>query len=183
MTLLKHVFLLLVTIAVANAEFCDMIKPDLPDSCNCTEGSTSLNMSCTVDMLDVDTLGFSANLAPCGKPASLTLRVTEADEGIDWSTQYDSGESGEVPVPDLSIDVPIFGSAGVYAVYEIDGDASALGIALGLDACGTVLGITKCGSSVTSELPIILLNNTYKFEKKKKIIINIIIIITKTKKS
>ena len=157
--------LLLATVAVANAEFCDVIKPDLPQGCNCTEGaSMDLNMSCAVDMLDVDLIGFSVNLAPCASPAALTIRVTEADAGIDWSTQYAAGDSGEVAVPDLSIDIPIVGSAGVYAVYDLEGDASALGLALGLDACMSVLGYQKCGSSLTSELPIILLNSTYKFD-------------------
>lgn len=163
--MLKLMVLMLVTNTVANAAFCDVIKSDLPQGCNCTEGANmDLNMSCAVDMLDVDLIGFSVNLAPCRSPAALTIRVTEADDGIDWSTQYKSGDSGEVAVPDLSINIPIVGSAGVYAVYDLEGDASSLGLALGLDACLSVLGYQKCGSSLTSDLPIILLNSTYKFD-------------------
>ena len=53
---------------------------------------------------------------------------------------------------------------GVNAVFDIEGDLSNLDIKLGLDACGTVVGKSVCGSDLTDDLPIYVLDGSFNFD-------------------
>ena len=123
-----------------------------------------------VDFLDVDEIVFTANLSPCGDPASAQFEVAESDAGIDWSKTYSAGDSEEFPIPGLSVAIPVLGDADVELAVDIEGDASALSMNFGLDACITVLGYSKCGSSLTSELPYYILSGKlFVFREKKQV--------------
>ena len=48
--------------------------------------------------------------------------------------------------------------------YELDGNGNALEIKLGLDACGSVLGVSRCLSyELPADFPINILDATIKF--------------------
>ena len=69
-----------------------------------------------------------------------------------------------MPVPGLSLDVPVLGSAGVNLVARITGSVQELTLSFGLDACGSVLGVETCGADVDPyRLPVMMLNETYAF--------------------
>jgi hypothetical protein len=65
-----------------------------------------------------------------------------------------AGTNTEFPIPGLSVEIPVVGSAGVFAAVKLEGDANQLSVQLGLDACGQIFGETECGSKLTSELPV-----------------------------
>jgi len=83
-------------------------------------------------------------------------------DGTPWSYLVSAGQTGSVPIPGLS-----FGVAGVSLGAELDytlsGNADALSIDLGIDACGSVFGYKKCGSYFTSELPLDILDEKIHF--------------------
>jgi len=75
-----------------------------------------------------------------------------------------AGTDEEFPIPGFSIDIPVIGSAGVFAAVQIDGDLSEFSVQVGLDACvDTIIG-EECGSSLTSDLPLWVLQGTYQFD-------------------
>ena len=92
-------------------------------------------------------------------------QVTEADLGIDYAIEkLTAGEDAYLPVPGLSLDVPVLGSAGVNVVARITGSVGELTLSFGLDACGSVLGVETCGADVDPyRLPVMMLNETYSF--------------------
>ena len=103
------------------------------------------------------------SFAPCAQEAEAEFEVTESDLGIDWTKSYEAGEAEEFPIPGLTVGIPILGTAQVELAVELDGDASALTVSLGLDACIVSYFGTKCGSDLTSELPYYALNEQYDF--------------------
>ena len=125
--------------------------------------SSQFEVSCQVDFLDVDTIGLAGAFAPCNQPAQANFEVTESDLGIDYKKSYEGGESMEFPVPGLTVGIPIVGTAQVQLAVDLEGDASQLTVQLGLDACVTVLGVTECGSDLTSDLPYWALSDSYDF--------------------
>ena len=92
-------------------------------------------------------------------------QVTEADLGIDYAIEkLTAGEDAYLPVPGLSLDVPVLGSAGVNVVARITGSVGELTLSFGLDACGSVLGVETCGADIDPyRLPVMMLNETYSF--------------------
>ena len=107
--------------------------------------------------------GLTGSFAPCAQEAEAEFEVTESDLGIDWTKSYEAGEAEEFPIPGLTVGIPILGTAQVELAVELDGDASALTVSLGLDACIVSYFGTKCGSDLTSELPYYALNEQYDF--------------------
>ena len=143
---------------------CSYIAGDLPQECQCQDGQQGqFQIDCTVDFLDVDTIGFAAAVAPCAQPAEAQFRITESDAGIDWQKTYSAGDTQEFAVPGLTVGIPLVGSAQVELAVGIQGNAQQLQMQLGLDACATVLGYQKCGSDLTSELPYWVLSGSYDF--------------------
>ena len=104
------------------------------------------------------------DVEPCTDPAKISIVVTEADMKINYTiADIVAGTTEVVPIPGLSIPIPLVGDAQVQADITVDGDASMFTIDIGLDACVTVFGFTKCGSDLTSDLPIDVLNTTVSF--------------------
>jgi len=69
----------------ARAGICEIIAPDLPSFCSCTDSSAvGATAECDVNFLHVDTIGLKAVFAPCAMPAHISLEVTEADIGERW---------------------------------------------------------------------------------------------------
>ena len=69
----------------------------------------------------------------------------------------------------LSSDAPICSSinscsAGVYANYNISGDASEVTFDLSIDLCVATFVLTTCASSLgIPDMPVTLINGTYDF--------------------
>ena len=148
------------------ATVCDILNEYLPSECQCTVPSPNgAHVSCSINFLDIDTIGMTADIEPCGNPATIGGEITEADLGINYQWgPYSTGDSGEEPIPGLSVGIPIVGNAQVEAAYDIEGNAGALTIKLGLDACiDSIIG-KECGSDLTSELPIYILQDTFHFD-------------------
>ena len=59
--------------------------------------------------------------------------------------------------------IPVVGDANVMIAADIEGNAGSLAVKIGLDACMTVFGYQKCGSSLTSELPYYVLSDSFDF--------------------
>jgi hypothetical protein len=143
---------------------CDVISGDLPSECQCTEGdSGQFAVACTVDFLDVDTIDFTANFQPCAAEAEVDFEIVEEDAGIDYTKSYTAGEAAEYPIPGLTVGIPVIGDANVMIAADVEGNAGALAVKVGLDACITVLGYQKCGSDLTSDLPYYVLSDSYDF--------------------
>merc|ERR1719345_556598 len=145
-------------------DMCSVIAYDLPSECQCQAGGNGqFEVQCQVDFMDVDEIGLTGSFAPCAQEAEAEFEVTESDLGIDWTKSYEAGEAEEFPIPGLTVGIPILGTAQVELAVELDGDASALTVSLGLDACIVSYFGTKCGSDLTSELPYYALNEQYDF--------------------
>ena len=94
---MKIFFLLLALFASASADtVCSLISGDLPSECTCTDGANyEASVACTVNFVDLDTIGFDLTLQPCAQPASFSGVVTESKLNIDFSF----GHTGEFPCP------------------------------------------------------------------------------------
>jgi hypothetical protein len=91
--------------------------------------------------------------------------LTDHHAGIDYPIDdITFGTDQEFPIPGFSIDIPVVGSAGVFAAVDVSGDVSSFQAKLGLDACiDSIIG-EECGSSLTSELPVYVLQGTFSFD-------------------
>ena len=104
---------------------------------------------------------FQITLLPCLNPASVSLEVTEAYYKIDYLVgNFTAGVNEDIPIPGLSLEIPLVGDVGVNAIVQVDGDASEFDFNLGLDGCMTIEEKTVCGGDLTRYLPIWVLNGT-----------------------
>ena len=102
-----------------------------------------------------------ATILPCINPASVALEVTEAYYKIDYLVgKFSAGVNEDIPIPGLSLDIPLVGEVGVNAIVQVDGDASEFDFNLGLDGCMSIAEKTVCGGDLTSYLPVWILNAT-----------------------
>jgi len=145
---------------------CAYIADVLPSFCTCTDTSTlGASMSCMVDVLGIDTVGVKGDFEPCANPFYMSLDVTEETFGINFPIADLSAGSDElVQIPGLSFGLPGIGSADAYMAIKIDGTVADMSIAIGVDACMTLVGFKTCGSDLTSSLPIYILKNTLHFQ-------------------
>jgi hypothetical protein len=74
-----------------------------------------------------------------------------------------TGTKKTIPIPGLSVAIPIVGSAGVVLDFQLDGNLNDLQVEIGFDACVTTRIGQECGSALTSLLPVWLLNQTLSF--------------------
>ena len=66
-------------------------------------------------------------------------------------------------VAGISLSTP-FGTAGVYANYNISGDASQVTFGLNVDLCVVTFILTTCASTLgVPNMPVTLINGTYDF--------------------
>jgi hypothetical protein len=116
-------------------------------------------------MLDIDTVGFIADLEPCANPAFIDIEITEADAGVDYKlADLKAGTSEDVPIPGLDLVIPLVGSAGVVADIKVSGNADAFQLNLGLDACITSPLGKECGSDlVPTGLPVEIIQGDFSF--------------------
>jgi len=72
--------LLLAASATASKSACDVVRPDLPKECKCSEpGALSFVLECDVvfnDKFFNDTIGIKADVEPCKDPADISLDIT-----------------------------------------------------------------------------------------------------------
>jgi hypothetical protein len=113
----------------------------------------------------LDTVGVVLTIEPCAMPMVFKFEMTEADAGVDYTYQFTSGETEEIPVPDLNVPIPGLGDAGVMMDVKIDGNVDALEIAMGIDACVDTYGYETCASTYDPvDFPIWILYATFNFE-------------------
>ena len=150
---------------VSAVDFCNEISPILPSECSCSSQQYGATVGCAVNFFDVDTIGLTGEFELCHNPASATIKVNDTKFGINHELAgLVAGKAIDFPIPGLSLDIPDIGSVGVNAVFDIEGDLENMDIKLGLDACGKVLGHSVCGSKLTDELPIYILDHTFNFD-------------------
>ena len=137
---------------------CDDI-PLLPDFCQCKDLDDGAQLLCSTTLLRQD-LAFSLRVAPCDSPAQVKFDISI--DGQPWSYTVTAGQTGSVDIPGLSFGVAGV-SAGAVLDYALGGNAEALKIDLGIDACASAFGFKTCGSSLTSELPLEILDEKIHF--------------------
>ena len=144
---------------------CSIVSGDLPSSCSCQDQQLGATLTCSVNMLGVETVGVQAVLAPCDSTAHMDLDIYETDLGINYTIAgVSAGEEKDIPIPGLDIDIPVIGNAGVNVAVEFGGNLSELEVKLGLDACIDLPVVGEhCGSALTKELPIWILSGSYDF--------------------
>lgn len=147
------------SVSDTDSDFCSEISADLPTYCTCANKDQGMNVTCSVDFMDYDTIGVSLDIEPCGTPAQMSLLVTETDLDISYEFTEVAGKTEKVPIPDLSFDIPFYGTLGVVMDITINGNADALNFDVALDACTA----DECGADVTSYLPYQILKGTYSF--------------------
>lgn len=148
---------------------CDLVSGDIPSFCSCADEALGGTMTCTVDIefggVTLDTVGVILDIEPCADPATVSFEMTEATLGIDYTYGYSTGDSEMIPVPDLSVDIPGLGGAGVYMDVIISGNADSLSLSVGIDACIDIgFGVLSCASDLDSaDFPIWMLDSAYDF--------------------
>lgn len=130
---------------------CDVIRPDLPSVCLCSNsssGSLGGQVNCTINVLGIDTLDLIADIEPCTSPMFINFKVEEKKIGFHYQHRVAAGTLQELDIG-LDIGIPEVGNAGVYVAVEIDGTLSALALKLGVDICATVSSVGReCGSKL-----------------------------------
>ena len=168
---------------------CGYIQNYLPSECSCSVPSKlGGRVNCNVNFLHLDTIGFILNLEPCAQPMSFSGTVYETKIGLSYTWgPYGAGKSLHIPIPGLSVDIPVVGSAGIDAVVGISGNVASVTLKFGLDACvsiganetdtpenrhATLINVgnethpefEKCGADLLpGELPIWLLTGHFSF--------------------
>merc|ERR1711998_674747 len=104
---------------------CSEIGGDLPSECKCDDKPLGGVITCTESLLG-DTIGVVVDMEPCAKPdAFVSLEVKESSAGIDYKDTFKAGQTEPVPIPGLSVSVPLVGDAQVQADLTISGNADA----------------------------------------------------------
>merc|ERR1712151_519286 len=92
------------------------------------------------------------------------VRITEEAHDIRFQlAAIRAGKEVRVPVPGLSVGVPSGPNAGVQLRVFLNGSPSSLQTLVCLGACAQVGFFWLCGSQLTAELPICLLEGRYDF--------------------
>lgn len=112
-------------------DICRELKRVLPSECKMSPDC--LGASCEINLLGVETIGVSFGIHQCDDPVRVGVRVNDSSLGIDWKDSL-SGQD-RVGVPDLSITVPVLGSAGVFINFDIAGSKNAISPLIGIQAC------------------------------------------------
>ena len=156
-----------------STSLCDHLRPEeLPEECVCSEpGPLSLVIACNKKFNSTyfnDTIGMKIDIDPCNSDGSrMTLDITEQDHHIDYTIAgVKAGEEKNIPIPGLSIIVPVVGHLGVDAAVMISGNPDSLMLKVGLNACAVVRDHDVCASSVPGlnrVLPWWVLKGTYSF--------------------
>lgn len=162
-----------VPFSAKNISLCERLHPqDLPPECSCREpGHYSVIIECLKDFESPyfnDTIGMKIDLDPCNADGSrLSLDVTEQNHGIDFPIAgISAGEERNIPIPGLSIAVPMVGHLGVDVAVKISGNPDSLTIKVGLNACAALAHKIVCASAIpglSSILPWYVLSGTYSF--------------------
>lgn len=143
----------------------------LPSFCTCLEGNLGFNLTCAVDLAGMDTVTYSSGFEPCKDPAWMGFDVSDKDTGFSCCKKnlpccgkfVMGDEPLDMPIPGLDIVTPVGGGGPVLAV-DMKGDLDALTLTASMDVCVVVPVIgKKCGSKVTSALPVKIISGTYDF--------------------
>ena len=143
---------------------CSAIRDVLPSFCEVAScdwlSPAGTVVSCPdINILDIDTCSATLSFDLCNPSgSSVTFEIVESDLGLDYTKTFQSGETEDFPVPGFSISVPGVASAGVNMVVGLDVSGQSIKVDLGVDVCGSVLGVQVCGASITSALPIELVS-------------------------
>lgn len=169
---------------------CAILNGSLPKFCSCADGSDiSATLTCSINPMGLDQMSLIGKVQPCNKSgATIDLRVQDTKYNVSYAfPQFDANTNGTIPVPGthldgfnngvsnslsatltlsisgISLSTP-FGSAGVYANYNISGDASAVSFGLNVDVCVVTFILTTCASTLgVPDMPVTLINGTYDF--------------------
>lgn len=155
-------------LGMSRTSLCDVINEYLPSFCSCKPSAANYggNVSCAVNVLDVDEIMLSANIEPCSLPMYMNISIQDEDLGFKWRKNIKAGDFEEIDIG-LDIGIPGVTDGGVYLAVELDGDIDNVSLELGVDVCGTIpiLG-QQCGSDIPGMggiLPIWLIQNTFDF--------------------
>jgi hypothetical protein len=152
------------TTNAAAGSVCELISMSLPSFCGCKDEALGGVMSCEVNMLGIETVGVFADLLPCALPAKMSFEVTSAATGIKFGDSVELGTTTVVPVPGLTLGIPFVATAQVQVNVDLQGSVAAMEVDLALDACADLAFIgKKCGSDLTSGLPIGILKGGFSF--------------------
>ena len=164
---------LAVPVAPKNFSLCERLHPeDLPPECSCREpGHYTVIIECLKEFESPyfnDTIGMKIDLDPCNADGSrLSLDVTEQNHGIDFPIAgISAGEERNIPIPGLSIAVPMVGHLGVDVAVKISGNPDSLTLKVGLNACAALAHKIVCASAIpglSNILPWYVLSGTYSF--------------------
>lgn len=163
--LLENVDAVLVKRDNVSNNVCGVISGDLPARCQCTDelgGGGSVD--CLLGLLDHDRIGVQLNILPCSVPARVDITVDDSDHGVHFEVAgVKAGQQKDIPIPGLTVGIPGLANAGVFLAVEVDGNAEALYLKIGLNACLQVAFFPVCGSRLSRQLPLWILKGTYNF--------------------
>lgn len=162
-----------VPLGAKNFSLCERLHPeDLPPECSCREpGHYSVIIECLKDFESPyfnDTIGMKIDLDPCNADGSrISVDVTEQNHNIDFPIAgISAGEERNIPIPGLSIAVPMVGHLGVDVAIKISGNPDSLTLKVGLNACAALAHKIVCASAIpglSNILPWYVLSGTYSF--------------------
>lgn len=118
---------------------CSTIASYLPSFCSLD--ASCLGIDCEPTLF-TDTFDFFAKLHVCNQPMNIVIKASESSLGLNFEGKVVG--SMAFGIPDLSVDIPEIGSAGVNGIVGIGGSRGSLKVALGLDACLSIAGYKKC---------------------------------------
>ena len=158
-------FLLLLFLSGATAiDYCGYVSSFLPSECRCSNVNHGFDLKCSVNFFNLDNVGLDLSISPCGHPAEATLDFTDTKFHIQHELAgLHAGKDLKWPVPGLSLDFPEVGEVGMVVDFGFEGNANALTIKIGLDACGKVAKFGICGSQLHVGLPLQVFSHTFQF--------------------
>eukprot|EP01098_Paradermamoeba_levis_P012301 TRINITY_DN5355_c0_g1_i1.p1 TRINITY_DN5355_c0_g1~~TRINITY_DN5355_c0_g1_i1.p1 ORF type:complete len:220 (-),score=64.43 TRINITY_DN5355_c0_g1_i1:22-627(-) len=133
-------------VRVAEAEeaafdICNQIQQYIPSFCivepNC------LKIDCSVNLLGLLSFGASVAINPCSKPVNAKVSLNSTRPAFSLTRTING--SVDFPVPGVALPNFIPGISGqLYIDAIVSGSKSALGIDVGVHACGSLFGKQYC---------------------------------------
>lgn len=117
------------------ANVCQAIEEAIPPFCTISQDCGTIDCDLNVYLDDFD---LEIVLDFCDTPLYVSITVNDTDKEVYWNYNASIG-SYLIPVPEITVDVPIIGNATLNIALDLYGSQSGVNITVGVEFCTSLL--------------------------------------------